>query len=204
MLLVEGSDDEHVLRHICGVRRVLHIDEVKPQGGVDELLRAIPVQLRASGGPGDVVGIVIDANDDLHARWQSIRDRLIGVGYGDVPQAPAPSGIVLEPPEGSILPKTGVWMMPDNLTCGTLEDFLRCLIPEGSPLFGHVVASVDSIPDPLFSQGDRPKALLHTWLAWQATPGRPYGTAIEAGFLDPSVPEVDALVSWLNRLYFEA
>lgn len=38
VLLVEGSDDEHVLKHICGVRNVGRLDEVKPQGDVLQLL----------------------------------------------------------------------------------------------------------------------------------------------------------------------
>jgi len=40
------------------------------------------------------------------------------------------------------------------------------------------------------------------WLAWQQEPGKPLGTAITARFLDPTVAQVDVLVSWLNRLYF--
>ena len=58
-------------------------------------------------------------------------------------------------------------------------------------------------PSPIrdFGEIDREKALVHTWLAWQANPGRPYGTAVAAGFLDHNVPEVDAFVSWLNRLF---
>ena len=49
---------------------------------------------------------------------------------------------------------------------------------------------------------DEPKAVIHTWLAWQKEPGRPFGTAITARFLDPNVPEVDVLVAWLKRLFF--
>ena len=49
---------------------------------------------------------------------------------------------------------------------------------------------------------DEPKAVIHTWLAWQEEPGRPFGTAIKARFLDPSVPEVDVLTAWLKRLFF--
>jgi len=53
-----------------------------------------------------------------------------------------------------------------------------------------------------FSQLAQPKALIHTWLAWQEEPGKPLGTAITARYLDPDVAQVDVLVSWLNRLYF--
>jgi hypothetical protein len=49
ILLVEGPDDEHVLKHLCGNRDVPRLDEVKSHGGVDQLLDGFPVQLKASG-----------------------------------------------------------------------------------------------------------------------------------------------------------
>ena len=202
VLLVEGKDDEHVLKHIFGSRGIPHLDEVKPVGDVDRLLEAFPVQLKAAAEEGDVVGVVVDADTDLDARWQAVRDRLTAAGYLDVPAAPDPAGTVLEPPVGSLLPRTGVWLMPDNSTPGILEDFVRFLVPVPDALFDHAKASVASIPDRLFSLNDEPKAVIHTWLAWQKEPGRPYGTAITARYLDPSVPQVDVLAAWLMRLFY--
>jgi hypothetical protein len=203
ILLVEGPDDEHVLKHICGNRGIPRLDEVKPHGGVDTLLESIPVQLKA-GEDGDIVGVVIDADTDVKARWQSLRDRLINVGYHNVPADPASDGTILDPPKQTLLPQVGIWIMPDNQTNGILEDFLRFLVPQGDKLFSHVQSSVATIPsaDPRFSPLAEPKAIIHTWLAWQEEPGKPLGTAITARFLDPNVPQVDVLVSWLNRLFF--
>lgn len=203
ILLVEGRDDEHVLKHICGKRGIPHLDEVKPLGDVTKLLENIPVQIKASKEEGDVVGVVIDADTDLDARWQAVRDRLVQAGYEDVPADPDPNGTIFEPPSGSLLPKTGVWIMPDNRTPGILEDFLRFLVPQPSAVLDHAIASVDSLPEKRFKDKDRPKAVMHTWLAWQKTPGRPYGTAIKACFLDPGVPQADVLASWLRRLFFQ-
>ncbi len=201
MLLVEGADDKHVLNNICSNRGLPQLDDVKPLGGVSELLVAIPVQLKASNEVGDVVGVVIDADTDFDARWQSIRDRLTKAGYKDMPAAPDQKGTILEPPTSSALPRVGVWIMPDNRTCGTLECFLQFLVPRPNELLDHAAACVESITDPLFGPNDKLKAIMHTWLAWQAEPGRPYGTAITARFLDPNVPQVDALISWLERLF---
>ena len=60
-----------------------------------------------------------------------------------------------------------------------------------------------TIPESDLRFGDlaKPKALIHTWLAWQKYPGTPFGTAITARFLDPDVAQVDVLVSWLKRLF---
>ena len=202
ILLVEGSDDEHVLKHICGERGVGQLDEVKPQGDVLRLLENFPVRLKESDV--EALGVVIDADTDLAARWQSLHDRLTKAGYQNVPASPAPAGTIVTPPSDSLLPRVGVWIMPDNQTKGILEDFLHFLVPSGSRLFGHVKSSVAAIPDGerRFSQLAEPKAIIHTWLAWQLEPGRPLGTAITAKFLDAKVAQVDVLVAWLKQLFF--
>lgn len=202
ILLVEGSDDEHVLKHICGERGVGKLDEVKPQGDVFRLLENFPVRLKESDV--EALGVVIDADTDAATRWQSLRDRLTKAGYQNVPATPAPAGTLLNPPPDSLLPRVGIWIMPDNQTKGILEDFLHFLVPSGSKLFGHVKSSVAAIPEGerRFSQLAEPKAVIHTWLAWQQEPGRPMGTAITAKFLDASVPQVDVLVAWLKALFF--
>ena len=199
-LLVEGRDDKYVMKHICDSRGI-PLPNIMPCGSVDGLKEAFPPQLKTSREEGDVVGVVIDADSDLCARWQSVRDRLVEVGYKDVPNAPNPNGTIVEPPDNSLLPKAGVWIMPDNKTPGILEDFLQYLIPKSDALFSHAVNSVDSLPEQRFKDKDRPKALIHTWLAWQKEPGRPYGTAITARFLDPDLPQADVLASWLERLF---
>lgn len=203
ILLVEGIDDEHVLKHICGNRGVARLDEVKPHGSVDTLLESFPVRLKASED-GDIIGVVIDADTDARARWQSLRNRLINVGYKNVPADPAPNGTILDPPAQTLLPRVGVWIMPDNNANGILEDFLRFLVPQECGLFRHVESSIATIPqaDRRFSPVAEPKAVIHTWLAWQEEPGKPLGIAITARFLDPNVAQVDTLVSWLNRLFF--
>ena len=203
ILLVEGNDDEYVLKHICGNRGVARLDDVKSHGGVERLLDSFPVRLKASED-GDIVGMVIDADTDLSSRWQSLRNRLISVGYQSVPANPSPDGTILDPPADTLLPRVGIWIMPDNQTKGILEDFLQFLVPTESRLFDHVKSSVATIPqgERRFSQLAEPKAIIHTWLAWQEEPGKPLGTAITARYLDPDVAQVDVLVSWLNRLYF--
>ncbi len=45
ILLVEGTDDEHVLKHLCGQRGVPMLDEIMPLGSVERLLETFPVRL---------------------------------------------------------------------------------------------------------------------------------------------------------------
>ena len=206
ILWVAGTDDENVLKRICESRGIPRLDTVKSDG-VARLIESLGVRLKTSY-EGDVIGVVVDADTDISARWQSIRNRITStsVGYQNVPNQPDPDGTILDPPAGTLLPRLGVWIMPNNQTSGILEDFLSFLVPQPNPniLFDHVRCSVAAIPEGerRFGRLDEPKAIIHTWLAWQKEPGRPFGTAITARFLDPNVPEVDGLVGWLRRLFF--
>ena len=202
ILLVEGRDDKYVIRNLYKNPNNLR---VKPIGSVEKLLENIPVELKMASEEESVIGVIVDADDDPKARWQSLYDRFTRAGYHDVPNHPDPKGMVVDSQVEPILPKAGAWIMPDNESTGTLEDFLYFLVPEADRLYDHACKSVDSIPttDRLFTYNDKPKAIMHTWLAWQKEPGRPYGTAIQAGFLDSNVPQANALVSWLERLFGE-
>lgn len=203
MLLVEGKDDKIVLERICAGRGTVSDCEIETpkDGGIDQLLQSFKVRLKTFNEEGDIVGIVIDADANLDSRWISIRNRLIEAGYEDLPAQPDPDGTIIHATDEPPLPKVGIWIMPDNKTSGILEDFLKFLIPQEDRLLDHVNACIDSAPIQLFSNNDRPKAVIHTWLAWQKEPGKPYGTAITAKFLDPNVPKVSVLVSWMERLF---
>ena len=204
ILLVEGVDDEHVMKHICGNHGIPRLDEIRQHGGASRLLESVPVRIKASE-EGDVVGLIIDADTDLDARWRSIRGGIVEMGYNNAPEVPVPDGTILAPPAGTLLPRLGIWIMPDNRANGILEDFLRFLVPQPDALLEHVERSVADIPDEerrFRRPEDEPKAIIHTWLAWQQEPGKPFGTAITARFLDPSVTEARVLASWLRRLFY--
>ena len=202
VLMVEGKDDEHVIKHVCGARQLGRIDVIREYGGIDNLLEAIGPRLKES----DVValGIIVDADTDVAARWQAISRHLANAGYVGVPQFPERAGTVLERPNNSLLPRVGIWLMPDNQLTGLLEDFLAFLVPPGDALFEHVGLSMDSIPEGArrFDDLAMAKAKIHTWLAWQSEPGKPLGQAISARYLDANLPGADLFVSWLNRTFF--
>jgi len=92
ILLVEGPDDEHVLKHLCGQRGVQYLDEIKPQGGVEQLLENFPVRLKESDV--EALGVVIDADTNIAACWQTLRDRLRTAGYTNIPNNPDPTGTI--------------------------------------------------------------------------------------------------------------
>ena len=202
VLMVEGLDDEHVVKHICGQRNLGEIEFIHKYGSKDQLLEGIGPRLKES----DIfaLGILLDADTDLLASWQAVSDRLRYAGYASVPSDPEPIGTVIPPPTDSLLPRVGVWLMPDNRVPGILEDFLRFLVPDGDPLFNHVEQSLDAIPSAQrrFNNLRKPKAAIHTWLAWQEEPGKPYGQAISARYLDPHLPAANHFAVWLSRTFF--
>ena len=138
ILLVEGRDDKHVLKHICGDRGLPRLGlRIKPLGNVERLLENFPVRLRASNEEGDAVGVVIDADTDLESRIGSLSTvglrRLVTYKFH---QSLILTARYYTPPPNSLLPTAGIWIMPDNKTAGILEDFLRFLIPQPDALRG--------------------------------------------------------------------
>ena len=202
ILLVEGTDDENVVKHLSTHHGLPHIDEIAKLGGIEKLIESFPVRLKESDV--EAVGIVVDADTNIRTRWDSLRSRLMAAGYLTVPENPGAQGTILTPPTDTLLPRVGIWLMPNNQTNGILEDFLRFLVPMPNPLLEHARESIDTIPDGhrRFATKDEPKALIHTWLAWQEAPGRPYGTAITTRCLDAGVPQATDFANWLRLLYF--
>ena len=78
VLMVEGPDDEHVVKHICGQRQLGRIEKIHPYHGKDPLIDGIEVRLKESDI--EVLGIILDADTDLQARWQAVSSRLSKAG----------------------------------------------------------------------------------------------------------------------------
>jgi|SRR5215213_10339294 len=197
-LWVEGKDDNAMVQSLCAFHDLPRgLFEVHVAEGVEKLMEAFPVQLRARGL--ERFGIVVDADSDLRARWTAVRDQLVAGGYGSVPNDPSPAGTVLR---AENLPVFGVWIMPDNAAPGVLEDFAAALIPVGDTLWSHAADAIDRIPEEnrRFPIVRKAKAHIHTWLAWQESPGSPMGQAITKGDLDGRAPLAEAFVAWLRRL----
>ena len=194
LLLVEGQDDKHVVEHL---RRKLAPDLAfcyKSAGGADPLLKAIPLELR----PDDriALGILMDANADVSARWQSIGDRLRKEGVR-LPSRPEGGGTVIE---GDL--RVGVWLMPDNAAPGELENFVAGLVPKDDPVWPLAERYIDGIPREVrqFSPEKEVRAKVHAWLATREKPLK-MGAAIGAKSLDATVPAAKALADWLTALF---
>jgi hypothetical protein len=198
LLVVEGPDDKHVIYAIVTRHDFKPEFEVKDEGGYETLRDRLSPRLKP-GGDLERLGIVVDADTDASARWQSIKGVLERSGYANVPDEPDLTGTVVD---HEILPRVGVWIMPDNSHLGMIEDFLRFLVPENDSLIGRARACLDDIPVEERRFGQRhSKALIHTWLAWQAAPGTPLGQAITKRYFETEGPRVSSFLGWLTRLF---
>ena len=198
-MLVEGNDDFNVVWRIAEISDIpqFHIQQAE---GIDNLLDRIENQINLPGR--QALGILVDANDDLPARWQAISHRLAPLGI-TLPQTPDPAGTIIPAQSEDDLPRIGIWLWPDNRSPGELEDFIISLIPENDPVWP---LSEDYINNILarqlnkFTPGKKSRAQVHAWLAVRQDPRR-MGQAIEYGDLNPTAPPFAAFATWLTRLF---
>ncbi len=197
VLLVEGPNDEHVVKQICNRSGPLPKFKIIAREGIAPLLRSIGGEISVSGSVA--VGIVVDANDDLNARWQAIQNRL-SEHQITLPNTPDPSGTVVE--GGARIPRIGVWLMPDNQSSGELENFIEMMIPDEDAVWPLSKAYIDRIPQRhrKFKEGKTLRACVHAWLAAREKP-RPMGLAIKTKDLDATVPPCMKFVDWLRELF---
>jgi hypothetical protein len=196
ILLVEGKDDEVVVCNLCQHRNVPEVFKIKQKNGVQALLESIPVEMKGSNV--ERLAVVLDADEDMTSRWRqltALSQREFGVS---LPKEPDGAGTLTRIPNG---PLFGVWLMPDNCLPGMLEDFLAFLIPNGDGLLPRVDRFLQDIPPTMrrFRDSRRSKARIHCWLAVQEEPGRPFGTAITARYLDVDCKTAEPFLQWLRR-----
>ena len=143
---------------------------------------------------------MLDANDDPKRTWESVLSKLRSVGV-EAPDEISAGGFAGESVDYGA--RVGVWLMPDNRKTGALEDFLRDLISEDDPLFSLATHSTSEARrlGATFAENDAMKAVLHTWLAWQEVPGRPYGLAIRARYFGAASTVVTEFVAWIHRVF---
>jgi hypothetical protein len=202
-LLVEGEDDKHTIIHLMTHHGIdwnsatAVLPYVEDCEGIDSLVRLLPVAAKSGYKR---LGVVADANSDLAARWTQVRTALVATGL-DLPENPGPDGMVVVENAWDI--GVGVWLMPDNQNRGRIEDFLISLVPPADGCWGYACGATQHAKElgAKFSDKDFCKANIHTWLAWQETPGLPFGTAITAKYFGVDSPEALRFVAWFKQLF---
>lgn len=220
IILVEGTDDAHVIAHICNKAGLgfpyitadqndyeqrdenhnnFAIKNPKGEGGYPRLKESIEFEL-SSPNKCDFIGIVADANDNPKSRWQSICDELQKSNVANTPTEPVDQGAVFQGVNAQ--QRIGIWLMPDNLSSGELEDFVKTMIPKDDKIWERAEKYIDGIVKDQLS--DSPptkltKAKVSAWLAAQEKL-RPMGISIMKGNLVTDGLQCSEFIQWLNRL----
>ena len=211
ILLVEGESDRAFFEQVCKALGLKTVTVAPPRDlagthntkqGVFNHLPVLLAQL-ADGGIARLA-VVVDADTVANGggftnALQRVSDI---VALYDFAQAVHPhGGIVFRNKDG--LKDFGLWVMPNNLGEGMLEDWVKqCIVPAESVLFTRAETSVAALPLPLKFKGHhRCKAEVATWLAWQKRPGHGMYQAVEDGLLDTNSAHFQRFVAWMKHVY---
>ena len=198
VLLVEGDNDCHVVMALCKVHNVpktFGIYQCDSDDGVLKRLNALIIR----PNPPQVIGVMLDADNSLEGRWNSIKGKLRHYSYV-FPSSPAPHGTMVESVSGE--PKLGFWLMPNNQVSGMLEDFCAELAEPMSLGFAReCVEQACGRKVTTFKEVHHSKAVIHTYLAWQDEPGYPLGRSITTQALRPHTDVAVRFTNWLTHLF---
>ena len=194
VLLVEGQDDEYVVSRLLEQHKSALPFSILNKQTISKLLPSIRLEIRAPGR--QVVGILVDANDNVPARWKAVTDRLSEVDISP-PTSPDSAGTIID---GT--PRVGIWLMPNNESLGELEDFVAQMIPDGDEVWPLSQRYIEEIPEAerKFSAKKKLRAQLYAWLAAREDP-RQMGLAIRARDLEVDGELSNTFVAWLTKLF---
>ncbi|MCR9024851.1 hypothetical protein NW939_09530 [Aeromonas caviae] len=199
MIVTEGSNDMHVIAALCAKHKIQKGAFTIFDGSSDyQAIKFFRTSIIGSVPP-EIMGIVIDAdNPSLEGKWTELKEFLRPIGY-EVPDLPDPDGTVIE---HDTMPKIGVWLMPDNQVDGMLENFCeRMAAPEHIEYAKKCALDARDNGIGSFIDLHIPKAVIHTYLSWQDSPGKPLGQAITAKVLDHDVEIAHKFTAFLKRLF---
>ena len=194
LLVVEGFDDKHVIKHLLA-KSDSNLDfEIKDVGGYPRLLQSINPEVKAPGR--ERLGFLLDADDDLNGHWIKVREELIRAGVAP-PDRLSRDGCIFG--DGLIV---GVWVMPNNISSGELENFVIEMLPVDDSVWPLAVKYIDSVPENerKFRIEKSDKAKLHAWLSTRKRPGK-MGAAIRADDLIVANQLSKNFLRWLEDLY---
>lgn len=201
-LIVEGRDDMFSIISLMSKHGWIwddaydHIPFVQDAGGGDDAIKSLPIAIKSCSR----IGIVVDADMNCTSRWDQIKAKAIGY-FPEFPDNPDHAGTILTSGEKRL----GIWLMPNNVDGGKLEDFLATLVPVGNQWWNWAEEATKQAKSrgAQFTEADFIKAHIHTWLAWGPEPGLPFGTAITAATFSHDSALAIAFVAWMKALFAE-
>ena len=100
--------------------------------------------------------------------------------------------------------KIGIWIMPNNDSDEYLEHFIEHLIEQDDWVLNEAKVKVDDLlakEHCRFTEVKKQKAIIYSWLAWQESPGLPFGTAMKAKSLNPHADSAQPFLNWIKKTF---
>jgi hypothetical protein len=168
--------------------------------GVEDILADAYIPTLLKSPEIKILGVIVDADRRIpDGRYQRLKQLCLSQ-FPQMPMSLPTSGLIVNDAFGKRL---GFW--PDNLSPGSLETFLRYLVPvHANQLWQHAEKSVviaKATHGAACRDSHVEKANLYTWLAWQDPPTQSPGMALTAKILDPHAGQAGPFVTWFKNLY---
>lgn len=228
VILVEGMDDLHTIAGFLRSRGLTSLYDSRSRnplrliwnenklrlnivsaGSVQNASRELrTLHVLENDGISDckALALVVDADESLENRWRSVQATLRAIGQ-EPPDSPEPRGTVLTS-ESAVIPRIGIWIMPDNRQAGMLETFLGMCVPQGSenPVWRRALAQTDLVHAEIleperFKNAHLDKARIHNYLAWTDPPGVSLGQAVLKNTLDSKSAHAGVFLKWLRAVF---
>ncbi len=196
VLLLEGSDDCNIISKFCEGNTIRADFGFCNCGGDNQVLHKLNALLKKSDPP-EVIGVILDADQNIDERYQEIKAKV--ADFYNLPKNMPKDGLVhLE--KG--WPKLGIWIMPNNQDNGALEEFYLELATDIDTAFiDNTIQEAEKKELTSFKSQHRKKAIMHTYFAWQDTPGMPLHAAINKIVLDNNAEIAHVFKGWLISLF---
>jgi hypothetical protein len=200
-LFVEGPDDGAVVnafvKKVSGLDLTIapnHIVRTKDDGGGHSwALRAFDEHIETKK-EGARIGLIVDRDRAENDKWPAVRDHLRR--WGQVPEAPVLGGVIVEG-------QYGIWMWPDNVSHGALEDFVAGIVPDSAALaYAREVCRVAKESHGAeYELGHAKKAALKVRSVWRdASAAGGYGHLVRNLTLAESAAST-AFLAWFTALF---
>lgn len=214
LLYVEGPNDKWVL--ISLKDQYGHPEDdiyIGDKGNCDKAVTAFGTTL---SNPIETkkLGVIIDADIDISSARQRIINELHNYNINITENELSREGGFIKDiinQSGCAL-RIGVWIMPDNVSTGRLEDFLFRKINPEDDLFVQVDPALITLEDTaktnaqvakkMYAPIHRDKAKLHTYIAWSSHPDVSMGIAVKANLFPIESAEEQLFRSWLEELFY--
>ena len=199
LLLVEGTNDLHIISAFCGVHQIPKVFKIEDCGSDSMVLKKLDAYINSSV-PINKIAIVLDADEKgFEQRKQSVeailnRNDIISENIDYT------NGAIIQSDNYRI----GVWIMPNNQDYGRIEDFIIGLIDTKAIDYAKVTsieAKSNKFGD--FKDVHISKAIVHSYLAWQDEPGCPIGQSITKQVLKPHSETAQIFKNWLLNMFVD-